>query len=36
MVTMINVEVYPFLAFSDLSSHFEVTGVGVFWLDCAA
>ena len=26
---------HPFLAFSDLTCHFEDTGIGVFWLHCA-
>ena len=25
------VDAYPFLAFSDLTCHFEDTGIGVFW-----
>ena len=32
---MINVDAYPFLAFSDLTCHVEDTGIGVFWLYCA-
>ena len=36
MVAVISVDAYPFLAFSDLTSHFEDTGIGVFWLHCAA
>ena len=35
VVAMINVDVYPFLAFSDFSSHFEDMGIGFFWLHCA-
>ena len=31
-----SVAAYPFLAFSDLTYHLEDTGVGVFWLHCAA
>ena len=31
MVAMISVDAYPFfLAFSDLTCHLEVTGIGVF------
>ena len=29
---MISVDAHPFLAFSDLTCHFEDTGIGVFWL----
>ena len=36
VVTVISVDVYPFLAFSGLSCHLEDTGVGVLWLHCAA
>ena len=36
MVAVITVDVYPFLAFSDLTSHLEDTGIGVLWLQCAA
>ena len=36
MVAVISVNAYPFLAFSDLTCHLEVTGIGVFWLHCAA
>ena len=32
VVDMINVHVYRFWAFPDLISHFENTGIGVFWL----
>ena len=32
MVTVISVDAYLFLAFSDL----EDTGISVFWLHCAA
>ena len=35
-VAVISVDAYPFLAFSDLTCHLEDTGVGVFWLHCAA
>ena len=36
VVAGINIDAYPFLAFSDLTCHLEDTGVGVFWLHCAA
>ena len=36
VVAVISVDVYPFLAFSDLTSHLKDTGIGVFWLHCAA
>ena len=36
VVAVISVDVYPFLAFSDLTCHLEDTGIGVFWLHCAA
>ena len=36
VVAVISVDVYPFLAFSDLTCHLEVTGIGVPWLHCAA
>ena len=36
VVAVITVNVYPFLAFSDLTCHLEDTGIGVFWLLCAA
>ena len=36
VVAVISVDAYPFLAFSDLTSHFEDTGIAVFWLHCAA
>ena len=32
---MISVDAYPFLAMSDLTCHFEDTGIGVFRLHCA-
>ena len=34
MVTVISVDAYPFLAFSDLICHLEGTGIGAFWLHC--
>ena len=36
VVAVISVDAYPFLAFSDLTCHLEDTGIGVFWLHCAA
>ena len=36
LVDVISVDAYPFLAFSDLTCHFEDTGIDVFWLQCAA
>ena len=35
VVAVISVDVYPFLAFSDLICYPEDTGIGVFWLHCA-
>ena len=36
VVAVISADAYPFLVFSDLTCHLEDTGVGVFWLHCAA
>ena len=36
MVAVISVHAYPFFDFSDLTCHLDDTGIGVFWLDCAA
>ena len=36
VVAVTSVDAYPFLAFSDLTCHLEGTGIGVFWLHCAA
>ena len=36
VVAVISVDAYSFLAFSDLTCHLEDTGIGVFWLHCAA
>ena len=36
VVDVIIVDVYPFLAFPDLTYHHEDTGIGAFWLQCAA
>ena len=35
MVAVISIDAYPFLAFSDLTCHFEDIGIGVFRLHCA-
>ena len=35
-VAVISDDAYSFLALSDLTCHLEVTGMGVFWLHCAA
>ena len=36
VVAVISIDAYPFLAFPDLTYHFEDSGIGVFWLHCAA
>ena len=36
VVAVISIDAYPSLAFSDLICLLEGTGVGVFWLHCAA
>ena len=36
VLAVINVDAYPFLAFSDLTCNLEDFGIGVFWLHCAA
>ena len=36
MLAVITVNAYLFLAFSDLTRHLEDTGMGVFWVQCAA
>ena len=36
VVAVIIVDAYPSLAFSDLTCHLQDTGIGVFWLHCAA
>ena len=33
---VISVDTYPCLDFSDLTCHLEDTGIGAFWLHCAA
>ena len=35
VVAVISVDVYPFLAFPDLTCQLQDTGIGVFWLHCA-
>ena len=35
VVAVINVDTYPFLAFSHLTCHLEDTGTGVLWCHCA-
>ena len=36
LVVVISVNAYLFLAFSALTCHLDYTGIGVFWLHCAA
>ena len=36
VVAVINVNGYPFLPYLDLTCHLEDTGIGIFWLHCAA
>ena len=36
VLAVISVNAYPLLVFSDLTSHLEDTGIGVFWFHCAA
>ena len=36
VVAVISVDAYPLLFFSNLTCHLEDTGIGVFWLHCAA
>ena len=36
VLAVISADAYLFLAFSDLTCHIEDTGIGVFWLHCAA
>ena len=36
VVAMISVDAYPFLVFSDFTSHLEDTGIGVFWFHGAS
>ena len=36
VVAVISVDAYSFLALSNLTCHLEDSGIGVFWLHCAA
>ena len=36
VVAVISVDAYNFLVISGLTCHLEDTGIGVFWLQCAA
>ena len=36
VLAVISCDAYPFVAFSDLTCNFKDTGMGVFWLHCAA
>ena len=36
VVVVISADAYPFWPFSDLKCHLQDTGIGVFWLHCAA
>ena len=36
LVAVSSVDAYPFLALSDVTCHLEDTGIGFFWLHCAA
>ena len=36
VVVVVSVDAYFSLALSDLTCHLEDTGIGVFWLHCAA
>ena len=36
VVSVISVDAYPYFAFSDLTCQLKDTGIGVFWLHCAA
>ena len=36
MLVLIGVDAYLLVAFSDLTCHLVDTGIGVFWLHCAA
>ena len=36
VAAVISVDAYRFLAISDMTCHFEDTGIGVLWLHCAA
>ena len=34
LVAVISIDAYSFVAFSDLTCHFENSGIDVFWLHC--
>ena len=36
VVAVISVDAYPFLAFSELTSHLADAGIDIFWLHCGA
>ena len=36
VVVVISIDAYHCLVFSELTCHLEDTGIGVFWLRCAA
>ena len=36
VVTVISVDAYPYLAFSNLTFHLKDAGICVFWLHCVA
>ena len=36
VVAVISADAYPFLVFWDLTCDLKYTGIGVFWLHCAA
>ena len=36
VVAVVSVDAHPFFVLSDLTCYIEDTGVGVFWLHCAA
>ena len=36
VAALISVDACPFLTFPDLTCHLEDTGIGLFWLHCAA
>ena len=35
VVAVISIDVYLFMALSDLTCHLQYTGIGVSWLHCA-
>ena len=36
VIAVTNVDAYPFLVFSHLTCRLEDTGIGIYWLHCAA